>query len=78
MKTLTVSKVRQNIYNLIDDVSNEPIYVTGKHGNAVIISEEDWRAIQETLFLISIPGMKKSIVQGMKTPVQKLSRKLKW
>ena len=78
MKTLTASAARTKIYQLINDASDEPIQIMGKRGNAVIISEEDWHSIQETLYLLSIPGMRESIVKGINTPVSKTSRKLKW
>jgi prevent-host-death family protein len=80
MTTLTASKARAQLYKLMDSVSksHEPVQITGKRSNAMLVSEEDWSAIQETLYLTSIPGMKESIVKGMKTPVKKLSRELKW
>lgn len=80
MKTITATEARTNLYNLIDETSviNEPIQISGKRNNAVLISEEDWRSIQETLFLLSIPGMRESIVKGMKTPIDKFSKKLDW
>lgn len=80
MKTITATEARSNIYNLIDKTSqdSEPIQITGKRSNAILISEEDWRSIQETLYLISIPGMRESILEGMKEPVEKLSSNIKW
>jgi prevent-host-death family protein len=80
MTTLTVSKARAQLYKLMDTVtkSHEPVQITGKRSNAMLVSEEDWSAIQETLYLTSIPGMKESIIDGMKTPVKKLSKELKW
>ena len=80
MTTLTATEARKNLYNLVDDVSqsHEPIQIAGKRHAAVLISEDDWRAIQETLYLTSIPGMKESIVRGLKTPVSKLHRELDW
>jgi prevent-host-death family protein len=80
MKTITATEARNNIYNLIDQASDEsePIQITGKRANAILISEEDWRAIQETLYLLSIPGMRESIIKGMKEPVEKLPAKIKW
>lgn len=72
MKTLTATQARKEIYRLLDEASetHEPIQITGKRTNAVLISEDDWRAIQETLYLSSIPGMQDSIVEGLKTPVE--------
>ncbi len=80
MTTLTATLARTKLYSLLDEVahSHEPIQITGKRSNGVLIAEDDWRAIQETLFLTSIPGMKDSIVKGMKTPVSKCSREIEW
>ena len=80
MTTLTASNARQNLYKLLDRAasSHDPIQITGKRSNAVLIAEEDWRAIQETLYLLSIPGMRESIRKGLKTPVSKCSKHLKW
>lgn len=80
MKTINATRARTNIYKLIDDAneSNEPIQITGKKGNVVIISEDNWRAIQETLFLVSIPGMRKSIREGLNTVVKDCSEDLDW
>ncbi len=59
MKTINATKARANIYKLLEEAnsSNEPIQITGKRNNAILISEDDWRAIEETLYLLSIPGM---------------------
>lgn len=80
MTTLTASKARAGLYKLLDKTasSHDPIQITGRRHSAVLISEEDWRAIQETLFLISIPGMRESIRRGLKTPIGRCSEKLKW
>jgi len=80
MVILTVSKARALLYKLVDKVKNthEPVYISGKRSNAVLVSEEDWRAIQETLYLISIPGMRESIRKGLKTPVDECDDELKW
>ena len=80
MKTVTVTKASSNLYKLIEEASNnrEPIQITGKRTNAILISEEDWRSVQETLFLLSIPGMQKSIREGIKTPLKEYSEKLEW
>ncbi|MEE9431080.1 MAG: type II toxin-antitoxin system Phd/YefM family antitoxin [Melioribacteraceae bacterium] len=80
MITITATKARENLYKLIAATSkeSEPIQITGKKGNAVLISESDWRAVQETLFLVSIPGMRESIMKGMKEPIDKCNDKLKW
>ena len=80
MRTLTITEARKIIYKLIDQAtdSHEPIQITGKRNNAVLVSEEDWRAIQETLYLVSFPGMRESIMEGLKTPLADTTDKLKW
>jgi len=80
MTTLTASRARAQLYKLVDLAarSHEPIQITGKRNNAVLVSEEDWRAIQETLYLVSIPGMRESIRKGLKTPLKKCSPNLDW
>ncbi len=80
MATLTASKARTRLYRLIDDASSthEPIVITGKRANVVLISEEDWKAMQETMYLLSIPGMRKSIREGLKTPLKKCSKVPGW
>lgn len=77
---LTASEARANLYRLIDEAaeSHEPIAITGKRANAVLVSEDDWNAIQETLYLLSAPGMRESIKEGMAQPVSKLAKKLDW
>ena len=64
----------------MDDVSgsHEPVQITGKRGNAVLVSQEDWDSVQETLYLVSIPGMRESILAGMATPAAELEDKLDW
>lgn len=80
MQTLTASEARANLYRLIDQAneSHEPITITGKRSNAVLLSAEDWSAIQETLFLLSVPGMRESIIDGIATPVDECSKELDW
>jgi antitoxin YefM len=80
MKTISVSQARANLYKLLEDAgeSHEPLVITGKKGNAVLLAEEDWRAIQETLFLVSIPGMRESIREGLETPVEECTEDLDW
>jgi PHD/YefM family antitoxin component YafN of YafNO toxin-antitoxin module len=80
MTTLTATRARSQLYDLIDKTaaSHEPVQISGKRANAVLVAEEDWRAIQETLYLLSIPGMRESIRRGLKTPIEKCSRKLDW
>jgi prevent-host-death family protein len=80
MSTLTASEARAKLYRLIDEAaeSHQPIRITGKRKSAVLISEEDWSSVQETLFLLSIPGMRKSIREGIETPVEDLETELDW
>ncbi len=80
MKTISITEARNNIYKLIDmaNEDGEPIQITGKRGNAILLSEEDWRAIRETLYLVSIPGMKESIIKGLKEPLDKTVSKITW
>ena len=80
MTTLTATDARKQFFTLIDDVatSHKPIQIAGKRNSAVLISEDDWRAIQETLYLESFPNMRESILKGLKTPVQKCSTEIDW
>lgn len=80
MQILSASHARTNLYRLIDEASNshQPVVITGKRNNAVLVSQEDWSAIQETLFLVSIPNMRESIREGMNTPANELSPSLDW
>lgn len=72
MKTFNVTSVRSDIYNIINQtiVNSEPIQITSKNGDVVMLSLKDWEAIQETLHFVSIPGMKESILEGKKEPVE--------
>ena len=80
MTTVSATEARKRLYALIDEVglSHEPVQITGKRGNAVLLSEDDWRAIQETLHLVSIPVMRESILTGMATDVSELSSEPNW
>lgn len=80
MTTVSATEARKQLYKLIDDVaeSHEPVQITGKRGNAVLVGEDDWRAVQETLHLISIPGMRESIREGIAAPVEDLEELLGW
>ena len=80
MTTLSASEARKRLYALVDEVkeTHEPVQIKGKRSSAVLISEEDWRAIEETLYLISIPGMRESIKKGLKTPVEKCDEEPGW
>ena len=80
MTNISATEARRQLYKLVDQVqeSHEPIQITGKRGNAVLVGEDDWRAVQETLLLVSIPGMRESIIEGMATPVDELEDTLAW
>jgi len=80
MTTLSVTEARKRLYKLLDEVadSHEAIRVAGRRKAAVLVAEEDWQAIQETLYLCSIPGMRESIIKGLRTPVSKCAGKLDW
>ena len=80
MTSMTATQARKQLYSLLDDVadSHEPIQIAGKRHSAVLVAEDDWRAIQETLYLTSIPGIRDSIVKGLKTPVDKCKKDLDW
>ncbi len=80
MKTITATEARKKLYRLIDEVavSSETVQITGRRSNAVLVSEDDWRAMQETVYLSSIPTMAKSIREGMQTPVDECVEKLDW
>lgn len=80
MKTLTVSEARANLYRLIDEVaeSHEPVTITGKRHDSVLITGDDWRAIEETLYLLSVPGMRESIKEGMAEPLEESATDLDW
>lgn len=80
MTTRTATHARAHLYRLIDETArtHEPIAITGRRHNAVLLSEEDWRAIEETLYLLSIPDMRESIRKGLRTPLSKTSEKAGW
>ena len=80
MAILTVSEARSKLYKLLDEVSEThiPAMITGKRSNGVLVSEEDWNSIQETLYLLSIPNMRESIKEGMKTQVEDCLEELNW
>jgi antitoxin YefM len=80
MATVSATEARRRLYALIDEVSasHEPVQITGKRGNAVLLAEEDWRAIQETLHLVSSPGLRESILEGMATDASELSSEPGW
>jgi antitoxin YefM len=80
MPTLTATEARSKLYQLIDETSSthKPVLITGKRTNAVLLSEEDWNAVQETLYLLGIPGMRESIRKGLKTPADKCPDRPDW
>ena len=80
MTTLNATEARSRLYALIDETSDshEPILITGKRGNAVLLAEGDWNAINETLHLLSIPGMRESIREGLATPLDECDREIDW
>ena len=80
MSTLNATEARSKLYSLIDETTetHEPILITGKRGNAVLLAEEDWRAVTESLFLVSIPGMRESIQEGMNTNTEDCDEDLDW
>ncbi len=80
MTTLKVTEARVNLYKLIDDtlVNHEPVVITGKRGNAVLLAEDDWNTINETLHLLSVPGMLESILEGMQESIDGAATQLNW
>ncbi|MFO7951024.1 MAG: type II toxin-antitoxin system Phd/YefM family antitoxin [Candidatus Fermentibacteraceae bacterium] len=80
MTNITATEARKRLYKLLDEVaeSHEPVQIAGKRNSAVLISEDDWRSIRETLYLTSIPGMRESIKKGMETPVEECEEELDW
>ncbi|MDO9005088.1 MAG: type II toxin-antitoxin system Phd/YefM family antitoxin [Aquabacterium sp.] len=80
MQTLTASEARANLYRLMDETaeSHQPITITGKRHDVVLLAAEDWQAIQETLHLLSVPGMRESIKEGMAESVEDSAKELDW
>jgi len=80
MTTITATEARRRLYSLVDEAnaSHEPVLIAGKRGGAVLLSQEDWSAIQETLYLLSVKGMRESIRKGLKTPLRACRRELLW
>lgn len=80
MTTISVTDARAKLYKLVDQAreASEPILITGKRGNVVLVSEDDWRAVQETLYLLSIPGMRASIREGIAEPIDECSEEPGW
>jgi prevent-host-death family protein len=80
MKTVTATEARKTLYRLLDEVAvtSEPVQITGRRAGAVLLSADDWRSIEETLHLLSIPGMRESIREGMETPLEECVEELDW
>ena len=80
MQILSASEARANLYRLMDQAaeSHQPITIAGKRHDAVLLSAEDWQAIQETLYLLSVPGMRDTLKEGMKEPVEACTKELDW
>ncbi len=80
MTSVTATDARSQLYRLLDEIaqSHEPVLITGKRANAVLIAEEDWRSIQETLYLLGIPGMRESIVDALYTPLDECATEVEW
>ena len=80
MTILNATEARSRLYSLIDEAAetHQPIVITGKRGNAVLVSEDDWNSIAETLHLLSVPGMRGSIQEGMEAPIDACSKALDW
>ncbi|MDE2741206.1 MAG: type II toxin-antitoxin system Phd/YefM family antitoxin [Gemmatimonadota bacterium] len=80
MTTINVTKARPELYKLIEQVAadREPIRIHSKRGSAMLIAEDDWHSIQETLHLLSIPGMRESIIESLKTPIEECAEELDW
>ena len=80
MTSLTATEARKQLYGLLDSVaaSHEPVHIAGKRHSAVLIADEDWRAIQETLYLTAIPGMRESVIKGLRTPIEKCDEEIEW
>jgi len=80
VNSITVTDARKTLYKLINETadSHEPMLISGKKANAVLISEEDWNAVNETLHLLSIPGMRESIIEGLQTPLEDCDESIEW
>jgi antitoxin YefM len=80
MASLSVNDAQNNLQELIDQVAiqGEPVIIQGQYGNAILLAEKDWSAIQETLYLLSVPGMRESIKEGLETPIEDCSEELEW
>ena len=80
MLRINTTEARTNLNKLIDTVSasHEPVVIVGKKGNAVLLAEDDWNAINETLYLASIPGVREFVRKGMRENTDQTATKLDW
>jgi prevent-host-death family protein len=80
MNILKATEARSKLYSLIDEAasSHQPIVITGKRANAVLVSEEDWNAISESLYLLSVPGLRETIKEGLAQDLSDCSKELDW
>lgn len=80
MRTLNATEARKELYRLLDEVAvtSEPVQITGRRASAILVSEDDWRSIEETLFLLSQPGLRESIREGLVTPLEECVEELDW
>lgn len=80
MEIYTTSQARESLYRLVDHVAeaHEPVYIVGKRNKVVLIAEEDFRAIEETLYLLSVPGLRQSLLDAKKEPIEKCSDSVDW
>ena len=80
MTMISITNARTNLYRLVDEAvqTHKPVVIAGKRGNAVLLAEEDWNSINETLYLLSIPGMRESIVDGINTNLEECDQELDW
>ncbi len=80
MRSIPVTRARQDLYRLLDEVSegSEPVQITGPRSDAVLVSTSDWEAIQETLYLLSVPGLREDLKEGMATPIEECLDEPDW
>ena len=80
MTTLTATKAREKLYTLLNEIQNshDPVLITGKSGNGILISEEDWKSIEETMYLLSVPGLREDVKEGIVAPISEFKDKLDW
>ena len=80
MTILNAAQAQASLDRLIDEtaLTHRPVFIHGQRSNAVLLSEDDWNAINETLYLTSIPGMRESILEGMAAPAAELEGELDW